>query len=511
MNTRFKSTLFALTAALILLVAYFFVRPGLLEREYLGILDARSASAAWNLERFETDKQLERKDFQKFKASLEAQSGAIDYLAVFDKKGVPVYRYTLDRESELFYSLTQDIQSKKITAKDSPLVRFYNQKKFYIFLRDIRDGSMAQSYAFSLSRKDLIRIALEISLIILISIAAGALIHMGLSRSGRMPSSGERRVVKAGSDKKPPVRSDQNKADEISAYASESLKNYVLDLFSAISAGHAPDTISLYIMNRESTRMAKAFEMKGRSFIKSDSPDLDVIDVQNDIGTELKKASTLVLSNGNKLILPILFRNSLLGAVNIIRGIPFKGVEISEIKSSFGNIAQFLSEYIFCHDVVIDAETGLYSNFYFKLKYDEAARQFAQGGSGFAAMSAALFREHVPEREVLAGIVRGLSKKIMEKLGADDIATLHGDRISILMPGAGRERAIAAGEELLAYLSKLTVKTESGRIDLAPCIGLTSSDMVGTADDPLASARQNLDYALLSGESRVEYSKIKTM
>ena len=512
MNARYKSTVFAIAAALMLLVAYFFIRPGLLEKECLKRLDSFSTSAAWNLERFERDKALERKDFQKYRESLEGGPDSLEYFAVFNKSQVLLYRHTRDRESELFYSVTQDIQSKKITSKDSPLVRFYNQKKYYVFVREIKDGTMALSSAFSLSRKDLIRVILEISLIVLLSIAAGTLFYIAMYRSGRATSDGEHRVIKVGGPQKPVIPDEEKKRSEISDYAAENLKNYVFELFSAISTGHAPDTISLYIMNRESTRMAKAFEMKGRSFIKIDAPDLDVIDVQNEIGAELKKASTLVLSNGNKLILPVLFRNSLLGAINIIRGIPFKGMEIGEIKSLFGNIAQFLSEYIFCHDVVIDADSGLYSNFYFKLKYDEAVKSYARGGTGFAAMNIALFRDGAPEREVLAQIVSGLSKKILEKLEEDDIATLHDDRISVILAGAGSERAIATGEELLSWLTGLTVKTESGvRISLKPYIGLTSTDMIGTADDPMKSARQNLDYALRSEESCIEYSKIRNM
>jgi hypothetical protein len=512
MNARYKSTIFAIAAAMILLVAYFFVRPGLLEKEYLKRLDSASTTAAWNLERFDRDKVLERKDFQKYRESLEPGFAPLEYFAVFNTAGGLLYRHTRDRESELFYSVTQDLQSKKITAKDSPLVRFYNQKKYYVFVREIKDGTVALSSVFRLTRKDIIRVVLELSLIVLLSIAAGTLFYIALYRSGRAPSAGAHRVIRVGSQKKAVVPDEEKKRSEISDYAAENLKNYVFELFSAISAGHAPDTISLYIMNRESTRMAKTFEMKGRSFIKIDAPDLDVIEVQNEIGAELKKASTLVLSNGNKLILPVLFRNSLLGAVNIIRGIPFKGVEIGDIKSLLGNIAQFLSEYIFCHDVVIDADSGLYSNFYFKLKYDEAVKSRARGGNGFAAMLIALFRDGAPDRGVVAEIVRGLSKKIMERLEADDIATLHDDRISVLLAGAGKERAIAAGEDLLDYLSGLSVKTGSGvRIALKPCIGLTSTDMIGTADDPLKSARQNLEYALLSEESRLEYSKIREM
>ncbi len=509
-HTRFKSVLLALTTAMVLLIAYLLVRPGLLEKEFVKGLDSKANTMAFNLEKFEAERPLKNRDFRKFKAAVDGKFGEPEYLAIFDTTGTPLFRYTLDRESELFYSLTQEIQGGKIKKEDSPMVRFYGDKKFFIVLKELREGTLTISYAFALSRKNLVRLALEIALIVLLSIAAGTAFHLVLSRSGKAAAEEERTVVKA-SRGKAGISDLERKKEEISASAAESLKNYVFELFTAISAGHGPDGVSLYIMDRSSSRMSKAFDMKGRSFIKIDSPDLDVIDLENEIGTELKNASTMVLSNGTKIILPVMYRNTLLGAVHILRGVPFKGMEIKDIRELFGGLARYLSEYIFYHDVVVDAATGLYSGFYFSLKYDELLKAVRKGGAPFGVMEIALFRERNPEANIVQEAVNSISKKLMARLGGEDIACLREGAVQVLLPGADAERTVRTGEDLFKFLSGLTVKMDRGRINLDPCIGLTSTEMAGSTENPLGAARQNLEYALQSGGSRVEYSKIRTI
>jgi hypothetical protein len=493
-----------------MITAYFFVRPGLFEKEYVTSLETRSTWTAANLEGFEKDKPVENRNLGKVQTALEKKFGPSEYFAVYNKKNVPVYKHTLDRESELFYSLGRDLETGKLSPADSPLVRFYNQKKFYIFINEIGDETLALSWSFQLSRRNMLRLFLEILLIVLVSIAAGSVFHVVLYRSGAIPAPAEHQVIRVGGDTGSRIKDVEKKADEIRVYASDNLRNYVYDLFISISSSHGPDSISLYIMNRESSRMSKSFEMKGRSFVTMDSPDLDVIDTDNEIGSELKQASTLVLSNGNRIILPILFRNNLLGAVNIIRGIPFKGLEIKEIKTLFGDIARFLSEYILFNDVVVDPETGLYGNFYFKLKYEEILKQSRKGGAAFAAFAIALFREKDVDSGMLREIVRGLSRGLMEKIGEDDIITLHDASLSLLMPGADSEKALAAAEAMIKRLSGLTVKTETARMQLRPYIGFTVAGMPGVSD-PLGAARENLNYAILSETSTIEYSRIRSI
>ncbi len=510
MKSSYKSILFAVTIFLLLIMAYLFVRPGIFEKEYVNNLESRSTWTAASLEGFERDKPIENRNMGKVQAALEKKFGPTEYFSVYNKKNVPVYKHTLDRESELFYSLGRDLETGKLSPADSPLVRFYNQKKFYIFISEIRDGTLALSWSYRLSRKDMVRLFLEILLIILVSIAAGSLFHVALYRSGAIPAPAEHQVIRVGGDTGSRIKDVEKKADEIRLFASDNLRNYVYDLFISISSSHGPDSISLYIMNRESNRMSKSFEMKGRSFVTIDSPDLDVIDTDNEIGSELKQASTLVLSNGNRVILPILFRNNLLGAVNIIRGIPFKGLEIRDIKALFGDIARFLSEYILFNDVVVDPETGLYGNFYFKLKYEEMLKQSRKGGKTFAVLAIALFREKDVESGMLRETVRGLARGLMDKIGEDDIITLHDTSLSLIMPDADSEKALAAAEAMLKRLSGLNVKTGTARMQLRPYIGFTTNGMPGVTD-PLGAARENLNYALLSETSTIEYSRIRSI
>lgn len=493
----------------IFLAIYFFFRPGLYEKEYTERLASKTHEVVKKIERFEGTREFSRKDYQKFFDTAQKIHGPFEYFAVFDASNAKLFTFTLDRESELFYSITQDIASGQIKAEEKPLVRFYNQKKFFIFVKPVPGGTLALSYRFEPTRKDLIRLSLEITLLVLMSIFFAAALHLYRYRSGKIPAE-VHRVVKVGGPSKTVIPDLEERKNEISASASERLKSYVFELFSNISSSYAPDAVSVYLMNRESTRMSKSFEMKGKSFITIDSPDLDVIQVQNDIGKELQRSSVLVLSNGMRLLIPIMYRNTLLGAVNISRGVPFQGLEIKEIRSLFDKLAQFLSEYILYHDVVVDARTGLYTNFYFLLKYEELLGQVPRGGR-FAVLEIALVRGNLPQGVSTGDITRAISKKLFDKIGKSGIASLYDTALRIILPGADKDSAMETAQALISSLSGLAVKTDSGKIVLTPVIGLASTAMPGCAENPLEAARANLHYTLSTGESNLEFSRIKNI
>ncbi len=509
MKTKTQSIAIALLLMVVLLAGYFFIRPGLYEKEYTGRLLRQCDEISQKLTRFESNREFGKKDYPKLFEGVNKIHGPLEYFAVFDALNAKIFAFTLDRESELFYSITQDIAAGKIKAEEKPLVRFYNQKKFFIFVKNVPGGTLALSYRFEPTRKDIIRLGLEITLLILMSIFFAAAVHLYRYRSGKIPAE-VHRVVKVGNSSRIDIPDFEGKKNEISASATERLKSYVFELFSNISSSYAPDAISVYVMNRESTRMSKTFEMKGKSFITIDSPDLDVIHLQNDIGKELQRSSVLVLSNSMRLLIPIMYRNTLLGAVNIVRGVPFQGLEIKEIRSLFGTLAQFLSEYILYHDVVVDATTGLYTNFYFLLKYEELLREVSHGGQ-FAVLAIALMRESLPQGVAIGDITRAIAKKLFDKIGKNSIASLYDDTLRIILPGADKDSALKIAQALLASLSGLAVKTESGKIVLQPVIGLAATTMPGCAENPLEAARANVEYARTTDESNLEFSRIKNI
>lgn len=509
MKIKTQSVLFSILLLAIFLMLYLFIRPGFYEKEYTGRLSKQCDEISQKIERFESDREFGKKNYQQFFDAANKAHGPFEYFALFDAKKTNVFAFTRDIESELFYSITQDIGSGKITPEEKPLVRFYNQKKFYVFVKSIHDGTMGLSYRFEPTRKDIIRLSLEITLLVLMSIFFAAALYLFRYRSGKIPAEAHR-VVKVGQSSKTVIPDIEAKRTEITASASERLKSYVFELFSDISSSYAPDSISVYLMNRESTQMSKAFEMKGKSFITIDSPDLDVIHVQNDIGKELMRSSVLVLSNGMRLLIPIMYRNTLLGAVNISRGVPFQGLEIKEIRSLFGKLAQFLSEYILYHDVVVDSKTGIYTNFYFNLKYEELLAQVKKGEK-FAVLAMALTARTSEGGIALEELTRGIAKKLFEIIGKSSIASLFDTKIQILIPKADRDGAIEIAQKLLSFFTGTAVKTEGGKITLEPVIGLASTTMPGCAENPLEAATANLEYALSTGESRLEYSRIRSI
>lgn len=509
MKTKTQSIIITLLLMAILLAGYFFIRPGLYEREYTGRILRQFNEITKTLERFESDREFSKKDYPKFFDAAQKTHGQLEYFAVFDAANSKIFSFTLDRESELFYSITQDIASGKIKAEEKPLIRFYNHKKFFVFVRNIPHGTLAASFRFEPTRKDIVRLSLEIALLVLMAVFFATAFHLYRYRSGKLPAE-VHHVVKVGQSPRIDIPDLEARKNEIIASASERLKLYVFELFSNIQTEYAPDNLSLYMMNRESTRMSKSFEMKGKSFITIDSPDLDVIHVQNDIGKELQRSSVLVLSNGMRLLIPIMYRNTLLGAVNIARGVPFQGLEIKEIRSLFETLAKFLSEYILYHDVVVDSATGLYTNFYSQLKYEELLAQVSRGGR-FAVLEIALVRGSLPQGVPASDISRAISKKLFEKIGKSGIASLFDDTLRIYLPGADKDIAIETARSILSFLSGLAVKTDIGKIILHPVIGLAATTMPGCAEHPLESARENLKYALSTGESNLEFSRIKNI
>ncbi len=508
MKPKTTAFLFGIITLSLFLTAYFFIRPRLYEHEYISRISSQSKELMKKIEQYDPTREFSQKDYRKFFEAANKIHGPFEYCAIFDSLNANIYSFSLDRESELFYSITQDISAGKLKAEEKPLVRYYNEKKFYIIIKHIPGGTCALSYRFEPTRRDIIRLSLEIILIVLMSIFFAATFHIYRYRSGKVAAE-VHRVVKVGKDSKSLIPDLDDKRREFSSCTAGRLKSYVYELFTAIASTHAPDIISIYIMNRESTGMSKTFEMKGKSFISIDSPDLDVIHIQNEIGRELQRSSVLVLSNGTRLLIPIMYRNTLLGAVNLYRGVPFQGMEIKDIRSSFGKLAQFLSEYIVYHDAVVDSATGLYTNFFFNMKYDELLSLIERGGR-FSVLEIALTREGLAQNDVV-DITKAIAPKLLKLIGISGVASLSDSTLRVLLPDTDKDSAIQTAQILLSSLSKLAVKTEKGKITLSPVIGLASTTMPDCAENPLEVAHTNMEFALRSGESPLEYSRIKSM
>ncbi len=70
---------------------------------------------------------------------------------------------------------------------------------------------------------------------------------------------------------------------------------------------------------------------------------MDSIDTTDEIGEELKRDSTLVLNRGRKLIIPIMHREDLIGAVGVSRGEAFTGPEIADLKKQSAGLSRIIA------------------------------------------------------------------------------------------------------------------------------------------------------------------------
>ncbi len=513
MTDKMKTTLLGITLTLVLLIAYFFIRPGMVERSYIRGIESTANSISLVFNSFQRDRRIFEKDIPQFKRMIESRFGPQEFLAIANREGTVINKDDIDRGSELYYSIIQNFEGNLMSRAPGMLVRYHNGKKNYILVTNVTGGSMITVYPFRLTKMMYIKLSLEIALIVLVSILIAALSYILRHRRPRPVSKPEYRDITATRPQTSSPINEDAASRELSNFASSSLGEYVFELFRQITAGYSPDLVSLYAMNRGATAMAKSFEMKGRSFIKIESDDFDTIDIMTEVGDELKRGSTLVLDNGRKIMLPAMYRNALLGAIIVVRGIPFKGQEITEIKARLADIARYLSEYIFFNDVAVEPETGLYSRTYFNLKLREQKKALQSNGTPFSLLLLSFFGA---DTNLQAGefqaAVRGVAAKLAPALGEGDIICRTERDIAILLPGTGLDESITVGERIAEMLQAARIRIDKkNSIALHPYIGIASSEKLDPNDDFLDTARRYLDLAKEREEGTVQYSRIVTV
>ena len=514
MTAKTKIIFLGFAVAIAFLLAYFFIRPGMIEKSYIGTVTSTTNNIGWLLNGFEKEKPLKDRDIAKFKKNIESRFGKVHFLAIADSDRKILNRELLDSSNELYFSIITNFEEGKVLKNPGMIVRHHNQQKYYIISKDINGGYIVTVFPFTLTRKTYIKLALEVFLVLLIAILVTTILYVMFYKKGRIKDDATYRVVDVGAPAKPApvVKDEQKAAQELSNFASETLSTYVYDLFRFLSTSYSPDLVSLYIMSRDTESMAKSYEMRGHSFLKIDSDNFDSIAVSNEVGMELKNGSTLVLDNGNRAILPVMFRNSLLGALVLHRGIPFKGPEITDIKSQLATISRFLSEYIFFNDVAIDEETGLYSRVYFNLKLREQKKRSASGSSYTVMMISQIGDDTFLDDEQHGELIRSTAMKIAGQLREDDILCRIENYIAALLPDISLDESIERAELITAALNSAKIKMlKNLKITPVIHIGIASTENLGKDEDILSAAHQHLELAKRRGESYIHYSPVRSV
>lgn len=494
MNTKNKIALTGIVITAILLFAYIAFRYGMIEKEYVSGLSPLTDRIALQLAEFEKEKDVRDRDLSRFLKIVSGRYRPIALLALGDRSGGFLAagknaRYITSTETfdSILAGFTRgDFEHAK---NGRHLVRYFDQMKFYLFLKESPAGNMLLAFPFRLQGKLLVKLLLELLLLVLLAVIFTTSYYLFLVRRGIVDGEAAYTMVPVLPGKKEVLREGRRAAKSAAKAAEESLQSYVFDLFSHVASRYAAHSMALSVMNKSSSALEKMFELKGETFIRVDSPGKDAVRVESEIGDELKKSSIMVLEKGRKLVIPVLYRNSLLAALHLAREAPFRGPEIGDIRASAERITGPLSEYLVVNDVLIDGATGLFSKSYFQMKYDELLARSRAGGPSFGVILISIFGPESLTGEGKNGVLWQVSRRLRKVPMGAAVVSRYDDCLAVLLPETGREGTEALGKRLEAEISLLRVKADRHRtLEMRPVIGAASSDMREARNEPLQAA-----------------------
>ncbi len=403
------------------------------------------------------------------------------------------------RSADLFEAILKDFTQEKfnITRANPYAVRYYEEKsggateqlKFYIFLNKVGPYRLLVVYPHTVGGSIRTRTVLEVALlgVFILIITAAAYIAVTKTRDqGRRDAA---HTIDLNLENVSTSRGDSTLSPETANVVSDGLSVYIHDLFAAIHASYGTDTLSLYVFH-PTGRLVKTMELIGTTFLRIDSVSFDSIDIDNEAGRELRGGATMVIEEGRKIIIPLVYNNTFLGAVNMEKYGGLRGSEIQEIKNTMAGVLKNIHDHIIVNDVMTDAETGLNSKIYYNLKYSECFKAWKGKGKDFSLLIIKLFQNtaQIGHNEK-NGIIKLLAPAIAKSIGNDGYICRHDDFLAVIMPDTNSRKARGVEKQLRSVLAAYRIRISNDTIvQIDPLIGVSSTDTAGPGEDPAALA-----------------------
>ncbi|HQF08136.1 MAG TPA: hypothetical protein PLM53_07760 [Spirochaetota bacterium] len=403
------------------------------------------------------------------------------------------------RSPELFEAILKDFTQEKfnITKTNPYAVRYYEEKsggapeqlKFYIFLNKIGPYRLLVVYPHAVAGPVITRSALEVALLTLFVTIITAAAYIALTKKMDPGTGGAARTIDLDIEGGAASRRGGAPGTETANVASDGLGGYIHELFTAIHRTYGTDAISFYVFH-SSGRLVKTMELVGATFLRIDSASFDTIDVANEAGRELRDGATMVLDEGRKIIMPLVYHNTFLGTLNLERRGGFQGGEMGEIRNAIAGVLKNIHDHIMVNDMMTDPETGLNSKLYYKLKYSECVREWKGRGRDFSVLFIGLFRDAVQVgNSEKGGTMKLLSPVIAKIVGNDGYICRHDEFLAVIMPDATSRKAGVLKKQLVNVLSKYRIRTGvDAFVRIEPRVGVASTDAAGPGEDPSAVA-----------------------
>lgn len=508
MTGKTRLIISATVITLLALTAYTLFRAGRIEHAYVRGLEGtfKNFCTQFNiLESRSSHGSIRADQLNPFIESSGRISPALELAAVVDMNGnvLAVFKNSsLALQNQLYDEILSTLIKENSGSWKSLRVRYFNSiegkksghTKMYLGAFQSSNHRVLAAFSYRLQRRYIVSLVLELALILIIFIILSAILYLVMKRRPAVQS------PETGEEKTWAVRNMLRGRDAMTSSgkkdtATDTLNRLVFNLFRELHEKAGPDTVSLYL-RQDGEILSKAYELKGKSFLKIDSHGFDTIDLDSDIGQELRSSNPVILEDGHKIMLPLLHAETFMGIIILQRTEPFSSGNIRELRSTLSQSSRDISGCIMVKQVLVDKETGLLSSTGFEVRYDEMLSMHKKDGRAFALILLDPARDEKLTDQQRVMIVRLISTAVREKIPASSFLCLHRNLLAILLPDTVLPVAAETSEKIIKNISRFRIKLEKDRmVNIRPVAGIAATDSVMPGTDIHEQALENLNRA----------------
>jgi GGDEF domain-containing protein len=505
MTSRIRNISIFIIIAVITLVPYYLLRSRNIEKQYLNGVKEKTEmikSAVDMLAGEESpDAEKVKKVFNEIVIN-EPATAALIFTDRFDRLKYLIKNDSLVRSGMVVDHIIKDIKEKKF-IKDTgtgPFIKNYGDgkdgnNKFIVSPVTTKDQKAFAVYAFKLDYKTMTRLGLEVLLIMSFCFMITGVILSLLIKKGITEDVNIRTIVlgakkdqaadeepgkssrKAGVQKADQVevneltpllgtggnrnRNEMARKDNIKTEAAaDSLNDRIFELFRKIHRELRPETIALYIKKMEG-RLSKSYELREKAFLRIDSSLFDNIKISEI--ENIKISGAHIIDDGKVIRIPLIDDESLLGLIEIRLRDSVSALDLGKLHAEVKDTARDIREFLVINNVIVDRETGFYSESYFNMKLAEQIYSAQKINTDFFLILIDIFSGRNVTHEQRKTVLKIIYPVIKKSSGEAHELFLYRDRIAMILAGAtlkqAEEMELAVARDIAKFRIKLSHDT----------------------------------------------------
>ena len=509
MNLNLKITFAFLATSILLFFSYFTLRTTKLQLDYVNHnLALQTKKIVKNYTKLKAkDKNLSKKSLSSFSTQKIKKYKNIALILISnDKRNIKlsIKNDKYINSAKLYDLILNDFslgKFKKQGLKEYNIEHYIinrnstppKQIKFYTFEKNVNDDKILIVYPFIFTKKTVTKIILESTLILLLLIIIFSIIYIKKQKKNKPKTelTQDKRDIN-----KTIIR--ENKTNEITSTSSQSstetLNKFVFNLFKKIHYDYNSKTISLFIKNT-SDIFSKSYELKEKSFLRIDSKGFDVMDINTNNGDLLKNGKAI--QNNKEILIPIIFNELLISTIKIERDTEFSEIEIEKLIIDSSTVGEAINEFLILNNIMIDNDTKLFSQTYFKIKYDEIINEYKENKKELSIIYISILNKtKTIDSESISTIIKLTSQTIADNIDKINYIFRIDNNITILLPETSFLESMKFSEKIFSVLTKLKIKiSKNNPYKIFPNIGLSSLSELNENEDLSSAATSNLETA----------------